>query len=233
MRQLKYLFVRSFIQIFIFVALMSSALTAEAQKIKVRKIQGNKALVEFSGSISPGTTYELISPEELGEESSANNRKYLIGLNFALTNTKSDAMASTNITHIDLSTHFGWNLGSFELGPLLAYNSDIASVTSSTYKLGAFVDYNMIVNIPGEAFLYGVGAAGSFGQHDPGANSSTDTKYDLVEVFVGPFAKWFPAGGPYGFRWDAGYLYQRQNSALLGTVTVSGFASSLGIFAYF
>lgn len=230
MRQIKHLAS----PLLVFATLVSFSMAAQAQKIKVRKIQGNKAIVEFTGNITPGTTYELISPDEFGEETSANNRKYLVGLSFNLGNTKSDAANSVNVTHIDLSTRFGWNFGSFEIGPVVSYFTTIADVTSTTYKLGAFVDYNMITNIPGEAFLYGLGAIGSFGQHDPGTTLVVaDTKYDLMEVFVGPFVKWFPTGGPYGFRLDAGYVYQRQNSTSLGTVTVSGFASSLGIFAYF
>ncbi|MDG0816145.1 hypothetical protein [Bdellovibrio svalbardensis] len=230
MRQIKYLAH----PLLVLAALMSFSMAAHAQKIKVRKIQGNKAIVEFTGTLTPGTTYELISPDEFGEESSANNRKYLVGLSFNLGNVKSDAANSVNVTQIDLSTRFGWNFGTFELGPVFSYNSTIASATATTFKIGAFGDYNMISNIPGEAFLYGLGVIGDFGQHDPGSTTVVDDfKYDLFEVFVGPFVKWFPTGGPYGFRLDAGYIYQRQSSTTLGTTTVSGFSSSLGIFAYF
>lgn len=229
MRQIKYL--NS--PLLALVMLMTFSLSAQAQKIKVRKIQGNKAIVEFVGNLTQGTTYELISPDEFGEESTMNNRKYVVGLGFNLANTKSDATNAVNITQFDLAARFGWNFATFELGPLFTYNTLIADVTSTTYKLGAFADYNMISNIPGEAFLYGLGATGSVGQHTPGIETATDVKYDLFEVFLGPFVKWFPTGGPYGFRLDAGYIYQRQTSTTLGTATVSGFASSLGIFAYF
>ncbi len=230
MRQIKHLAS----PLLVLAAFFSFSTAAQAQKIKVRKVQGNKAIVEFTGTLNPGTTYELISPDEFGEESSSNNRKYLVGLDFNLANTKSDAANSVNVTNIALAARFGWNFGSFEVGPVVAYSSTIASVTSSTYKVGGFVDYNMISNLPGEAFLYGLGAIGSFGQHDPGSTTIVDDfKYDLIEVFVGPFVKWFPTGGPYGFRLDAGYVYQRQNSTTLGTTTVSGFASSVGLLAYF
>ncbi|QDK38276.1 hypothetical protein [Bdellovibrio sp. NC01] len=215
-------------------SLLSFSQDAHAQKIKVRKVQGNKAIVEFTGNLNQGSTYDLISPDEFGGEEASNNRKYVVGVNFAMTNTKADAANSVNITTFNLAARFGWNFGSFEIGPMVGYASTIADLTSTTYKLGAFADFNIIPNIPGEAFLYGIGGTGSFGQHDPGSDTVVgDYKYDLFEAFVGPFVKWFPTGGPYGFRLDAGYIYQRQSTNTIGTIAVSGFAGNFGLFAYF
>lgn len=209
---------------------------AHAQKIRVRKVKGNQALVEITGSTSlrQGASYDLISPDEFGDETETNNRKYVIGLNFAMTNTKSDAANSVSTTMIDFRGRFGWNFGNFELGPVLSYAGNIADVTATTIKGGGFADWNIISNIPGEAFIYGLGTVVQFGQYDPGVTSTTASyKYDLIEMFGGPFVKWFPTGGPYGFRLDVGYLYQRQSTQSLGNFVVSGMSASAGIFAYF
>lgn len=218
-------------------SLMAFSSAAHAQqKIRVKKVKGNSALIEsIGGQLTPGMTYDLISPEDMGgDEYSSNNRRYSVGLNFFMNNVKSDASGAVNVTNIDTSLRFGWNFGSIEIGPQVSYSTTIASVTSTTYKIGAFADYNIIPNIPGEAFLYGLGVVGAFGQHDPGGNDvNGDLKYDLMDAFVGPFIKWFPTGGPYGFRLDVGYLYERQNTTTQGTLTVTGFSSSAGIFAYF
>lgn len=220
---------------FLAIALFTVTSSAHAQRIKVRKVKGNQAVVEASGIVlQPGGSYELISPEELGGDSTSNGRKYLIGLSFNISNTKSNATGAVNVTNIDLNSRFGWNFGNFELGPVISYNSKIATTNATTYKLGAFGDFNIITNISGEAFIYGLGGILAFGQHDPGSTAiNDDYKYDLLDAFAGPFVKWFPTGGPYGFRVDAGYLYERQSTSTIGTVTISGFSSSLGIFAYF
>ncbi|HWU43248.1 MAG TPA: hypothetical protein VN132_07420, partial [Bdellovibrio sp.] len=103
--------------IFIILLTLSSA-AAEAQKIRVRKVKGNQAVVETTGApLRQGATYDLISQEDFGDEATANNRHYLIGLNFAMSSLKSDAAGSNNVTAIDFSTRFGWNFGNFEIGP--------------------------------------------------------------------------------------------------------------------
>ncbi|WP_413942890.1 hypothetical protein [Bdellovibrio sp. HCB-162] len=202
-----------------------------AQKIKVRRVKGNQAVIEFSGgSLQSGQVYEL-APDEFADSSvSTTSRKYVIALSASLMNTKSDAAGAQNETDLSLTGKFGWNFGSYEFGPLLTYASDqVGSITTTSYKVGGFADYNLISNTPGEAFLYGIGGTASIGQIDGGSGS----KRDLMDFFVGPFVKWFPTGSNVGFRLDVGYIYQKQSGGVGSEATISGLASAVGILAYF
>ncbi|MGE5087245.1 MAG: hypothetical protein ACM3MG_13145 [Bacillota bacterium] len=215
---------------FLLTALVFSLISpAFAQKIKVRKVKGNTAIIESSSLLRPGAVYDLMSPNDLSEDITPSSRKYLVGLNFALTNTKSDAANATNETNVNLTIKFGWNLGTFELGPLLNYNMSHANdITQTLWKIGGFADYNFMPNISGETFLWGVGGTGAFGNWDKG----NGTKVDVMDIFAGPFTKWFPTSSAVGFRVDLGLSYQRQTTTTENN-TVSGLASSAGIFAYF
>lgn len=202
-----------------------------AQKIKVRRVKGNQAVIEFAGgNLQAGQVYEL-APDEFSESTvTSSSRKYVTALSLSFMNTKSDAPGASNDTTITLNGKFGWNFGNYELGPLLTYASNqVGSTTISTYKVGGFADYNMISNTPGEAFVYGLGGTASMGQLDGGSGN----KRDLMDFFVGPFVKWFPTGSSVGFRIDVGYIYQKQSGGVGGDATVTGLASAVGIVAYF
>ncbi|MEN0058203.1 MAG: hypothetical protein AAGB31_05165 [Bdellovibrio sp.] len=206
------------------------ASTSLAQKIKVRRVKGNQAVIEYSGGIlQPGQAYELAHDEFSEPSSSSGSRQYVVGLDFSLLSTKSDASGAESVTEVTLGGKFGWNFVSYEIGPLVKWTSSTTgSATSSTFRVGGFADYNMIHNMAGEAFIYGLGGSASMGQQDVGGN-----KKDLMTFFAGPFAKWFPTGGSVGFRTDLGYIYQRQSGGSSGDVAVSGLSWEAGILAYF
>ncbi|KYG63626.1 hypothetical protein AZI87_14500 [Bdellovibrio bacteriovorus] len=213
------------------VSILTFSSASFAQKIKVRKVKGNQAVIEFSGgSLQPGNVYEL-APDEFGESSAVStSRRYLVGLSFNFENTKADTSGAENETDINLLAKFGWNYGTFEVGPMVSYSSTaIGSVTTTTYKFGGFGDYNMIANTPGEAFIYGLGGYATMGQRDSG----TGSKIDVMDFFVGPFAKWFPTGTGVGFRLDGGYIYQKVSGGVGGDATITGLAFTAGIIAYF
>ncbi|MGZ3768953.1 MAG: hypothetical protein ACXVCP_05635 [Bdellovibrio sp.] len=211
-------------------AVLIFSTNAFAQRIKVQKVKGNQAVIEFSGGVlRPDHVYEL-SPEQFtANNNESESRKYIIAVGLNFHNTKSDAVNSVSQTDIILSAKFGWNLGHFELGPLVSYSStDNGNLTNSLLKGGAFVDFNAIENLPGEVFLYGLGGTGSYGQYDGGS-----VKRDVIDFFVGPFVKWFPTGSPVAFRIDGGYVYQKQSGGIGGDLTITGFASNIELLAYF
>ncbi|WP_347359183.1 hypothetical protein [Bdellovibrio sp.] len=212
-------------------ALLAFSSSAFAQKIKVRKVKGSQAIIDFSGgSLAPGQVYEL-APDEFGDTTmSQSMRKYLVSVSFSLMNTKSDAAGASNETDISISGRFGWNFASYEFGPLGSYSSDATgSNTATTLAVGGWADYNMISNTPGEIFVYGLGGLGSFGQHDNGAGA----KSDLMTVFAGPFVKWFPTGSNVGFRMDGGYIYQKKSGGVGSDTTVTGLSLQAGLIGYF
>lgn len=214
----------------LFITLISVSGPALAQKIRVKKVKGQQAIIEFSGgSLRPGQAYELAQDDFGDSGAEFSSRQYVINVGMSLLNTKSDAANSTNDTSFTVVGKFGWNFSDFELGPMLSYNSESSgNATVNTIKFGGFGDYNMIPNIAGESFIYGLGAQGSLGQRDAGNNA----KVDLMTMSLGPFAKWFPNGGNYGFRVDMLYLYQNRSGAG-ADVTISGFGAEVGYIAYF
>ncbi|MFS4457552.1 hypothetical protein [Bdellovibrio sp. HCB2-146] len=220
-------------RILLAVAILTFSSSVFAQKIKVRRVKGNQAVVDFVGTpLQTGQVYDLMAQDDLGGESGfsgSGGRQYSFGLNFSYFSTKSDAAGSRNTTEAELGARFGWNFGSFEVGPLFAYESSDAGGFNATFiKAGGFGDFNIIQNIPGEAFLYGVGGYLALGQRDNGAG----TKSSVTDVFVGPFAKWFPGGSSYAIRIDAGYEYMRlaQDS---GDTTLTGIGLLGGLQVYF
>jgi hypothetical protein len=216
------------ITLLVFFTFSSSAF---AQKVKVRRVKGNQAVVDFSGTpLQVGQVYELMAQDDFGDSASGSHgRDYVLGLNFSFSSTKSDAAGAQNVTDISLTTRFGWNLGTYELGPVFTYRAnDESSLNATSIKAGIFGDFNIIPNIPGEIFIYGVGGYFVLGQRDNGAG----TKGSITEVFAGPFVKWFFGGSTYAIRFDGGYQMQKisQDS---GDVTLSGLGMTAGIQAYF
>ncbi|WP_413584599.1 hypothetical protein [Bdellovibrio sp. HCB274] len=213
----------------IFTLITLSAGSASAQKIKVRKVKGNTAIVESNSPLSPGAVYDLISQDQFGDEMGMATRDHFVGMSFGFSNTKSDAQNATNESSMSLDMRFGWNLATFEVGPLVQFSMNHANdITSTAWKLGGFADYNLVPNITGEAFLYGLTAWGAFGNIDRG----NGTKVDVVDAFGGLVVKWFPTSSSACFRFDLGYMYERQ-TVTGGFYANTGFTGTAGIFAYY
>ncbi|QDK45978.1 hypothetical protein DOM22_12860 [Bdellovibrio sp. ZAP7] len=206
------------------------SVSAYAQKIKVRKVKGNTAIIESTSPLAPGAVYDLISEDQLGDDSGPATRKNFVGLNLIFGNTKSDAPNSTNETTMSLMARYGWNLGTYELGPLVQMTmTHVSDVTATTWRVGGFADYNFTPNTPGEAFIFGLTAWGAFGNEDRGNGA----KFDIVDIFGGGFVKWYPTTSSSAcFRIDFGYQYERQTVAG-GYYSDTGITGSAGIFAYF
>lgn len=217
-------------KIILTVLFLTFSTQALAQKIKVRRVKGNQAVIEFSGgSLHPGQAYELVQDEfSDGGTPGSSRRHYMINLNFAIENTKADSTGATSDTDIALAGRFGWNLEQFEFGPTVSFAADqTGSITVNTYVFGGFLDFNLIQNVPGEIFIYGLGGAGGFGQREGNGSSQSIMNFTAM-----PFVKWFPFGGDVGFRFDAGYVYQKQGTTG-GDVTTTGFLGMAGLLGYF
>lgn len=204
---------------------------ALAQKIKVQKVRGNQAIIEFSGgALNSGQVYE-ISSDDFTDSSSISGpaRNHSVNLSMSLVSAKSDRLTTTT-TELSLLAGYGWNFGTLEAGPMAGYTTtNRTGVTATTYKIGGYADYNMIPNTSGEIFIYGLGGQGFFGSSDSGTGSSTT----FNQVYAAPYVKWFPGGGNAGFRFDVGYFLQNESGGTTGSNSVSGLMSNVGIFSYF
>jgi hypothetical protein len=216
-------------QLVLLLALFGLTSQAHAQKIKVRKVKGNQAIVQFTQAapLVPGAVYELSSSSEFDEVHTG--RDHLLGLDFNFgSSTVDSGTGNGQQTSVSLVGRYGWNFGNFEVGPKVQFSSLTSfGSTTSTLLIGAFGDYNLIPNAEGETFLYGLGAQFAGGQID-----DAGAKRTLMDGKLGPFLKWFPYGGSFAFRADALYAYQKQSSSGFD-VTISGFQMTAGIANYF
>jgi len=216
----------------LFLGAMSFSSSSFAQKIKVKKIKGNQAIVEFPASspLQPGRVYELNSVDDMGtsQDSDSESRNHVIALSFSFASYKSNTVGATNDSLITGSGKYGWNLGSVEFGPVVSVQTETTSGLTSTSLLGGvFGDYNLIPNSSGEIFIYGLGAIVDFGTASNGQGTNTTTEV----YYVGPFVKWFPFGNAVGLRFDADYNYKSKTATVAAAYT--GFVFLTGIFAYY
>ena len=216
-------------QLVVILALFGLTVQAQAQKIKVRKVKGNQAIVQFTQAapLVTGGVYELSSSDEFDDVHTGRDRLVGLDLSFKTLNVESDS-GNASKTVFTMNAKFGWNLGNFEVGPKIQFESaDDAGAKTSLLAAGGFGDFNMIPNAEGETFTYGVGAQLAFG-----TRTSSSVDYNLLDGKLGPFAKWFPYGGTFAIRGDLLYGYQTQSSSDFD-ITESGLIFTAGITNYF
>ena len=214
--------------------LFSFSTASFAQQIRVEKVKGDKAVVEFSGaSLVPGKTYSLSgSSQASSEEGVGGSRAHMFGLNFDMKNlsvSSSVSGGSGKDNSLAATARFGWNLEFFEFGPLVNYQSvSNDSGDASLTSFGGFLDYNIVPNRAGESAIFGVGGEVSFGSYSPAEGISGNR----MDVFIPGFLKWFPINSCIGIRTDVGYLY-RKNTFASSNTTEQGFGLRVGVFNYF
>lgn len=219
----------------IILALVLMSQTAFAQQIRVQKIKGNKAIVEFSGDLAPGRTYS-VGGGSSSHNTSGSSRNYVVGSSFSFfSGTDSSAVSnistSGHASDMNLIARFGWNFENYEVGPLLAYrsvDSDYQAVHYSSLMLGGFGDYNFTPNRNGETTLFAGTGELSYGNYSPKGGSSGN----ITAFFLGGSMKWFGLTNSTALRADLGYDYKK---IVIGSasITSSGFALRAGISTYF
>ncbi|MBS1969629.1 MAG: hypothetical protein JSU04_04955 [Bdellovibrionales bacterium] len=223
--------------------LLASLLTSSmgfAQQITVQKVKGNKAVIEISGgTLSQGRTYSLGGGSS-STSGVSGTRDHIIGGSFGFrsgTDTTSinsgtaSASLSSSSSDMNLLARFGWNLGSYEAGPLLIYrsvDSDYQALHYSSVGAGGFFDYNFNPNRNGESTVYAATAEGTYGTYSPKSGSGGN----LLGLFAGFSAKWFGLTNTTAIRGDLGYDYQKITISS-SSITSTGFAFRVGLSNYF
>ncbi len=216
---------------FILIAtLLLSAQASLAQKIKVQKVKGKQALIEYSGgTLVPGEVYQIGNDLDSTPDNPTPPRRYYFDMSASFFSFKSDAANSETLTNVSATTSFGWNFETFEVGPALAFSTTSSGgSTRSSFLLGAYADWNIIPNISGEAFLYGLGLLATAGQggYDQGATATT---YLLQPVL---FTKWFFGNTNTGIRLNLGFRYQKY-MASGGDFGATGVVGGASLITYF
>ena len=195
---------------FTFIILMSFESTF-ATTIKVKKVKGKQAIIESSGTLKEGETYEVSGNDELSIDSpqslNKQDRKNSLNLGVNFTSIKS---GSTQEVSYDLSGLYGWNAQNMEFGPTFSYaSSDVGAGATSTLLIGGFFDYNLVNNKFPEQIIYGPTAAASMGQIQF-ANSSSAS---LMNLEAGFCVKYFLFKLPVALRGELNYAIKQVSTS--------------------
>lgn len=208
----------------------------EAQQLNVIQVKGNRAIVEVQTGekLKVGESYAVgkvdgevsLDPVAAGKGS----RNYLIGLDFALANTKADTAGAQSVMAIDTAFKFGWNKKQYEWGPLftLDYTKTGSVKPTYTWGLGAFGTYNFQPNIIGTDLIFSADADFVFSSTKAGNADAVNS----MGLTVGPFAKWYGISDDHCIRGGLVFAWSRVSPAS-GDVTTTGIKAIVGISTYF
>lgn len=211
----------------------------EAQQLNVIQVKGNRAIVEVQTGekLKVGESYAVgkvdgevsLDPVAAGKGS----RNYLVGLDFALSNTKADTAGAQSQLDIDATLKFGWNKKQYEYGPLasLDYSKYGGDKPTVAWGLGGFGTYNFQPNIIGTDLIFSGDAEFTFGQRTQTVVTQ-EVKTTLVGLTVGPFVKWYGISDDHCIRGGLVFAWDKA-SAGGNSVTTTGVNAVIGISTYF
>jgi hypothetical protein len=217
-----------------------------AQQIFVEKVKGTKAIVEITnGALETGKSYSIDSKSATDSEGGVHGpRRYLFGASLAMNNltatTKTTGAETTTAKNNStiLTSVFGWNKETYEIGPTFSFGSTSDDSASTTrFSVGLFFDYNFTPNRAGTPSLWGAGIQASYGSASTTESTlSSKTASSIMSLYPSVFYKWFPFAAT-GFRADLGYSYEKENrtsdSAPNSEVTTQGLSVRGGVVTYF
>lgn len=216
--------------------IISLSFPAWAQKVTVRRVKGNQAVVQINGgALKVGQTYDLGKKpadddlELVGSNTGPRNK--VIGFSTEISSRSSQVgSAKSNTTRYGGSVKYGWNKGAFEYGfNGLFWSSDSGAGATSEFGGGGFFDWNLSPNRPGNDMLFGFGADLTYAIINPPNGGQSSNRMD---IYPAAFMKWFILGTPAAMRFDAG-LSMIETSSGGSKVKSDGFLVRGGFSIYF
>jgi hypothetical protein len=227
--------------------MLALGICAHAQNVRVIKVSGKKAIVEresgpplkvgmilnVSGDDSSEADQEASGGS--GKMRAPGSRNHTLGGGVSLSTTSTDSgTTKTSSTAIDLDARYGWNKKIMEFGPHFrlgrsSTKTGTTDISTTTFGIGGFFDYNFQPNLPGTEMVWAAGATADYRNSSPSTGSS-DTS--TIDFFIGPALKWFPLGNSVAVRLDAGLDYAR-SSTNTTTATSTTFLAHAGLQVYF
>ncbi|MFN3455430.1 MAG: hypothetical protein ACK41T_10765 [Pseudobdellovibrio sp.] len=180
-----------------------------AQKAKVLKIQGNKAIVEFQNfKPETGKSYS-ISEDTQVKKTTTSQRKNSVSISGSLVQaTRKTGSSSISGMQLNATSRYGINQVTYEYGPIINLNIDNAAANKVTdYSLGAFFEKNVIPNNSQASKVYGYGGELSFGRITVNGNTVSS-----FTVFPYGFYKIYALAPNIAFDVKAGYEMVKFNS---------------------
>ncbi len=217
----------------LFISLIPWIAPATSTLIKVKKVKGKMALVEFQGPLMNGENYTLVSSNAAAGELKTGPRKYRLGLtfNFSSLKTKTSSV-EYNPSELTINSDFGWNFEHYELGPILGYSSVSTGFGGSTTYLtvGGFYDYNFTENKIPAPYLFGAGVKLTYVNIAPASGS---TGLFLAAIYPNVFWKWWAFGQTTAFKMDVGFDIESGKDSASSSTSTNGFKSTGALLFYF
>lgn len=206
--------------------------TATAEKIKVRKVKGNSAVIETTTPLEEGQTYELavepVSQDVDYKQGVLKQRENSVTFGLSYEYIKSDLLQRSKL---DLQFRYGWNFGSIEAGVLVGASSlDQGAGATTSYLGGGYFDYNLVQNREPNKVIYGpfvLVATGSTQYPSSGTGGSST----LLMANTGGFLTYFFGNSTTAARMEAFYDYQQINTSAVQN-SVAGFGLR-GLLVYY
>lgn len=218
---------------FIFVLSLMAAATAQAEKVKVKKVKGNSAVIETTSPLEEGQTYELVQ-ENVAQEvdykgvaMKSRSNSLTFGTSFEY--IKSDLLQSTDFR---FQARYGWNFSSLEVGLLAElHNADLGAGSTTTFLGGGYFDYNIVSNRDPRDLVYGpfvLVATGST-QYPSSATGGSSTK---LVANLGGFITYFMGNSSTALRFEGFYNYQQINTTAVQNAVSGAGLRGLLVFYY-
>ena len=206
--------------------------TATAEKIKVRKVKGNSAVIETITPLEEGQTYDLavepVSQDVDYKQGVLKQRENSVTFGVSYEYIKSDLLQRSSL---DLQVRYGWNFGSIEAGVLAGATSlDQGAGATTSYMGGGYFDYDLVPNREPNKVIYGPFVLAAVGSTQY-PSSATGGSSSLLKVNTGGFLTYFFGNSTTAARVEGFYDYQQINTSSVQN-SVAGFGLR-GLLVYY
>lgn len=186
-------------------------LSSYAQTIKVNKVKGSKAIVEFEGiDVKIGEKLSVKRGSGFSVRRELRERKQSVSFRYTVSDSKTDAASSGSSTTSetksqDAEMSYGYSWGRYEIGAYI--DSESEKKTSSETKgieVGAYGQFNFIENVEDNDFIpYSKLNFGLLSAEVTSSSSSLKVSGTAWTLNLGLL--WFPFSQIFSF--DFGYKY--------------------------
>lgn len=207
---------------------------ALAEKMLVKKIKGNQAIIETATPLEEGQTYEL-STESVSQDvdyksNVFSSRRNSLTLGGQFDFLRSDTYQSSTTS---LQVRYGWNFSNLEVGIFAdATSTDVGAGATTAILGGGYFDYNLIPNRDPQKLIYGGFAILGFGSTSYPSGSTAGGSSTTLQTNLGGFISYFIGTTSTALRGEVYGTYQQVNTTAQQS-TLTGFGTRGLLVFYF
>lgn len=207
---------------------------AVAEKIKVKKIKGNQAVIETSSPLEEGQTYEL-NTESFSQDVDYKSNVLLSRRNSLTLGAQLDFLRAdtTQRNRFSLQVRYGWNFSTLEVGTFAEATSlDEGAGATTTILGGGYFDYNLIPNRDPKKMISGVFFLGGIGSTTYPSGSSAGGSVSTLLTNLGGFVSYFIGSSSTALRGEGYVTFQQVNTTIQQNTLTGVGARGLLVFYY-